>query len=304
MRKDSKLSVSVTGIELRHPVMNASGILGDSVEGIRRLIGSGVSAVVTKTLTLEPREGYLPPILVPLEYGLLNAVGLANPGIDYVETLVREAHSSGLPIVVSIGGMDSDEFHVLAVKAFESGADALELNLSCPHTPGYGVDTASTLSTLKAVADSVKSVTTKPVWAKLGYSRSILDEAGALLEKGIDALVLINTIPGMSIDVYARKPILTNRYGGLSGPAIHPVAVYTVYTVYREYRTHIVGAGGVLDWVSALELILAGARAVQVGTGFYVKGLRVVEEILDGIREYMDKTGAKSLEELVGSAVD
>lgn len=296
------VSTTITGIKLKHPLMNASGVLASSRQGVARLVETGVSAVVTKTLTLEPREGYLPPITLPLPYGLLNAVGLANPGIDSAVELVEEAHRHGLPVVVSIGGRDDEEFHELGVKALEAGADALELNLSCPHTPGYGVDLSATVETIRSVVSAVSSISEKPVWVKLGYSRSLVREAGVALDAGASALVLINTIPGMAIDVYVGKPVLSHGYGGLSGPAIHPVAVYSVYTVYKEYGVDIVGVGGVVDWSTAVELLMAGARALQVATAFYLKGLGVVEEIVNGLIDYMNYMGYRNLEEVIGLA--
>ncbi len=296
------LEAVVSGIRLKHPIMNASGILGSNTGGILRLIESGVSAVVTKTLTPEPREGYLPPITIPLGECMLNAVGLANPGIDAVNELVRTIHGHGLPAIVSIGGRNAGEFVALAVKAEEAGADALELNMSCPHTPGYGVDASKTIEAVKNIVSGVKSVTSTPVWVKLGYSRLLLREAGAALSAGADALVLINTIPGMVIDVYTGNPILTNRFGGLSGKCIHPVAVYSVYMVYREYQCEIVGVGGVQDWRTAVELIEAGAKALQIATAFYTKGYGIVHEILAGLTGFLEEINAKNITELVGLA--
>lgn len=296
------LEVVASGIRLKHPVMNASGLLGSNTEGILRLVESGVSAVVTKTLTLEPREGYLPPITVPLGECMLNAVGLANPGISVVDELVKAIHNYGLPAIVSIGGRNIDEFIALAVKAEETGADALELNMSCPHTPGYGVDASKTIEAIKNIVSGVKSVVDIPVWVKLGYSRFLLREAGTALAAGADALVLINTIPGMVIDVYIGKPVLTNRFGGLSGVCIHPITVYSVYMVYREYRCEIIGAGGVQDWRTAVELIEAGAKALQVATAFYTKGYSIVYEIVSGLTRFLEEIDVKNITELVGLA--
>ena len=296
------LEVVVTGIKLSHPIMNASGVLASTPEGVARLIDAGVSAVVTKTLTKEPREGYKTPITIPLPIGLLNAVGLANPGIEAVGKLVETGHSLGKPVIVSIGGRDPEEFLYLAEKALEAGADALELNLSCPHTPGYGVDAAKTIKTIKEVVKNTASISNKPVWAKLGYSRLLVKEAGAALEAGASALVLINTIPGMKIDVYALKPILSHGYGGLSGPAIHPIAVYSIYTVYREYKPEIIGAGGAVDWESAIELLAAGAKAVQIATAFHLKGYNIIKEIINGIKQYLKQTKRKNITEIIGSA--
>ncbi|ADI31354.1 dihydroorotate dehydrogenase [Staphylothermus hellenicus] len=296
------LTTSVTGIVFKHPVMNASGILAASINGVRILAKTGVAGIVTKTLTLEPREGYLPPITIPLDYGLLNAVGLANPGIDAVNVLVEEIHRYGLPAIVSIGGRDPGEFQVLAEKALDAKPEALELNLSCPHTPGFGVDAAATDKALKHIALNVSSISSIPVWGKLGFSRRIVRESEILLSNGVDAVVLINTLPGMFIDVYVGKPVLTHGYGGLSGPAIHPVAVYSVYKVYEELGAEIIGVGGVVDWKTCVELLLAGAKAVQIGTGFYMVGYDIVHNILDGVKKYMEEKGFSRISDIIGYA--
>jgi len=293
------LEVEVTGLKLKHPVMNASGVLATSVEGVRKLVEAGVSAVVTKTTTLQPREGYQPPIVIPLGCGLVNAVGLQNPGPRGLCEVIGEAKRAGVPAVASIGGSSVEEYAELAALAEECGADAVELNLSCPNVPGFG---AKAGVSQERVVESVKSTVKIPVWAKLSYTREIVSEAGRVLAAGADALVLINTIPALVIDVYARKPVLTNITGGLSGPPIHPVMLYTVYSIYREHRCEIIGVGGVVDWASALDTILAGARAIQIATGFYLKGYSVVSEVLTGIVKYMEEIGAKSIEELVGAA--
>lgn len=296
------LTVVITGLSFKHPIMNASGILASNTNGIKVLAEAGVSGIVTKTLTRESRKGYLPPIIVPLDYGLLNAVGLANPGIDAVHVLVEEIHRHGLPAIVSIGGKDPAEFQFLAEKALDAEPEALELNLSCPHTPGFGVDVTVTEDVLKKIALNVSSISTIPVWGKLGFSRRMVRESEILLSNGVDALVLINTIPGMAIDVYVGKPVLTHGFGGLSGPAIHPVAVYSVYKVYEELEAEIIGVGGVTDWKTCIELLLAGARAVQIGTGFYVVGTSIVGEILAGIRRYMEEKGFSRISDIVGYA--
>uniref|UniRef100_A0A7J3Y0E3 Dihydroorotate dehydrogenase n=1 Tax=Thermogladius calderae TaxID=1200300 RepID=A0A7J3Y0E3_9CREN len=279
--------------------MNASGVLAVDEQGALRLVEAGVSAVVTKSLTLTPREGYAPPIVVPLEYGLLNAVGLANPGVGYLARITRAVKEWSIPVVASIAGGSPGEFARLAEEALEAGVDAVELNLSCPNVRDLGVFNKAVHESVKAV----KSISGKPVWAKLSYSLSIEETAGRALDAGADAVVLINTLPAMKIDIYARKPILTNKSGGLSGPAIHPLAVYAVYKVYREYSCDIVGVGGVVDWESAVELIMAGAKGVQIATGFYMKGPGIVGEVVEGLRKFMEAEGYKSIDEIVGLAV-
>jgi len=284
--------------------MNASGILGSCREHIARLAEYGVSAIVTKTITSQPREGYETPIVIELPSGgVLNAVGLANPGKKVIHELVAEARRFGLPIIVSVGGRDEREFIDVAIEAEKSGADAIELNLSCPHTKGYGIEIGSEPSVVRTIVREVSSVLRIPVIAKLGICDKLVASAGSALEAGARALTLINTVKAMYIDVFSAKPVLSNVFGGLSGPPIHPLAVRAVYEVYRELRPEIIGCGGVHDWRSAAEMILAGARAVQVGTAFiHGSGRRVVESILSGLRSWLRMLGLKSIREAIGLA--
>lgn len=297
------LAVDIAGLRLKHPVMNASGILGSYREHIARLASYGVSAVVTKTITPKPREGYNPPIIVELPTGgLLNAVGLENPGKDIVEELVSEAKKFRIPIIVSVGGGNEEEFVEVAVKADTSNADAVELNLSCPHAKGYGIEIGSDPHIVYNVVKAVSSTVKIPVIAKLGLCDKVVDSAIKALEAGARALTLINTVKAMYIDVYTAKPFLTNIFGGLSGPPIHPIAVRVVYEVYRETKAEIIGCGGIYDWATAAEMILAGARAVQVGTALMKNPREVVENIVKGLRLWIEMLSLQSIEQAVGLA--
>lgn len=295
----TNLNTLVTGIKLKHPIMNASGVLSFSEEGLQKLTQLNVSAIVTKTLTLEPRKGYQPPIIIPVGNGIINAVGLSNPGIKLLPKIIKLVKDKNLPLIASIGGRNVDEYLEIAIKAEEAGVNAIELNLSCPNVSGYGLHSDIDInSVVKNVKGSVKI----PVWVKLGFTPKIIEEAGKALGSGADALVLINTLPATIIDIYAMKPVLTNKIGGLSGPPIHPIMLYSVYIVYREYMCEIIGVGGIVDWVSAIDTILAGAKALQIATGFYLKGYNIVNEILRGITKYMEEQGIKHIGELVGRA--
>jgi dihydroorotate dehydrogenase (NAD+) catalytic subunit len=297
------LAVDIAGLRLKHPVMNASGVLGSYREHIARLASYGVSAVVTKTITPKPREGYNPPIIVELPTGgLLNAVGLENPGKDIVEELVSEAKKFHIPIIVSVGGRNEEEFVEVAVKADTSNADAVELNLSCPHAKGYGIEIGSDPNIVYNVVKAVSSTVKIPVIAKLGLCDKVVDSAIKALEAGARALTLINTVKAMYIDVYTAKPFLTNIFGGLSGPPIHPIAVRVVYEVYRETKAEIIGCGGIYDWATAAEMILAGARAVQVGTALMKNPREVVENIVKGLRLWIEMLSLQSIEQAVGLA--
>ncbi len=297
------LSTEICGIRLKHPLMNASGILGSYREHIARLASYGLSAIVSKTITPQPREGYETPIIIELPSGgLLNAVGLANPGKRIISELVAEAKRLGLPIIISIGGKEEKEFLEVAIEAERSGADAVELNLSCPHAHGYGLEIGSDPTLVRAVVREVASSLKIPVIAKLGLCDKLLESASRALEAGARGLTLINTVRAMYIDVFSAKPVLSNIFGGLSGPPIHPIAVRVVYEVYRELGAEMIGCGGVYDWRSAAELILAGARAIQIGTALARQGRKLVESILSGLRRWLEALGLKTIFEAVGLA--
>ncbi|MEM0026640.1 MAG: dihydroorotate dehydrogenase PyrD [Ignisphaera sp.] len=305
MNQEPLLRVSIAGIKLLHPIMNASGFLGYSREHIRRLTSYGFSAVVTKTITPYPKKGYEPPIIIALPNGgLLNAVGLENPGKECIKEMVEEAKKLGIPIIVSVGGSTEEEFVEVAEEAELRGATAIELNLSCPHAKGYGIEIGIDPQKVFSVVKNVVSVTKIPVIAKLGLSDKVLESAGKALEAGATGLTLINTIKAMAIDIYSLKPILTNIFGGLSGPPIHPIAVRIVYEVYKEYKADIIGCGGVSKWEDIAEFVVAGAKAVEVGTAiiFSPASHKFVEEMLIGLRNWLKMLGFKSIEETIGVA--
>lgn len=296
------LRVSVAGLFLEHPVMNASGILGQEPEHVDRLIRAGFSAIVTKTFTLEPRPGYPPPVIVELESGgWLNAVGLANPGIERARDVIKRARERGRPVIVSIAGSSESEFAKLASLAEEFGASALELNLSCPHVKGHGIQLGADPELVYRTVSATTSVVRIPVIAKLGLCDRIVASAERALEAGAKGLTLINTVRAMTIDVYSFKPVLSNRYGGLSGPPIKPISVRVVYEVYEELGAEIIGCGGISSWKDVAEMLLAGAKAVQVGTA-YAKNEGVVADILRGLRDWLELIGFKNLRDVVGLA--
>ena len=296
------LSTNVGGLKLKLPLMQASGILGGSPEALEMVAKADVGALVTKTITLEPRKGYLPPIIVQTECGFVNAVGLSNPGKGAIRDLVKVGERHNLPVIVSIAGRDEKEFSELAWEAEDSGASAVELNLSCPHAKGLGLELGMDINMVKKVVEAVSTTTRIPVFAKLGLVDRLVDTASAALEAGASALVLINTIRGMVIDVDAMAPVLSNAVGGLSGKAIRPAAVRAVYEVYGETRAPIIGVGGVYTWRDAVELMLAGARAIQVGSAIVERGLTTFTEIKAGVAWWMHSKGFKEIDDFVGLA--
>jgi len=298
-------SSEVGGLELRIPLMPASGILGGSPGVLEKVAKKAkVGALVTKTITKEPRKGYDPPIVVSAPCGYVNAVGLSNPGAQAIKGLVEVGKKYNLPVIVSIAGKDEEEFAEVAWKAVDAGADALELNLSCPHAKGLGLELGTDANLVKRVVEAVARTVNVPVFAKLGLVDRLVETASKALEAGASGLTLINTVRAMVIDVDAMKPVLSNKVGGLSGRAIHPVAVRAVYEVYKELKAPIIGVGGIYDWKDAAELLLAGARALQIGSAVADKGLGVFSEVLAGLAWWMHNKGFKSLREVVGLATE
>jgi dihydroorotate dehydrogenase (NAD+) catalytic subunit len=296
------LEISVAGLCLKHPVMNASGVLGNTPEGVANLIKLGFSAVVTKSITPKPLEEFKPPIIIELPTGgLINAVGLANPGKLAIKELVDSARLFNVPVIVSVAGSEPSEFVDVASEAERAGANAVELNLSCPNRKGYGLEFGTQPSAVYKVTKDVASVTGMPVIAKLGLNDRVAEAAGKALEAGARALTLINTVKALYIDVYTLKPVLTAVYGGLSGPPIHPIATRVIYEIYEEYRPEIIGVGGVCSWQTAAELIAAGAKAVQIGTAL-VKDQGIVDKVVNGLSHWATVHGVRSIEELVGVA--
>ena len=298
------LSVEVAGMKLRNPLILASGILGITPGTLKRVERAGAGAVTTKTITKEKKSGYGNPVIVELEYGLLNAMGLPNPGVKYfLEEMKEMKKMLEIPLIVSIAGSTPDEYAYLAKIVSHAGADAIELNLSCPHVEKTGVEVGSDPDMVYDIVKNVKIASNKPILVKLSaMTPSIVEIGKAAVDGGADGIVAINTIRAMAIDIYARRPILSNKFGGLSGPAIKPIAVRCVYELYEAVRVPIIGVGGILNWQDAVEFILAGATAVEVGTAIAIRDLNIFREIKEGLIRYMIEEGFNSIKELIGIA--
>jgi len=298
-----RLVTEIAGLKLANPTMLAAGILGLTGSSLRSVVEAGAGAVVTKSVGLKPREGYPNPTVVQVECGLLNAVGLPNPGIHHFIEEIREAKETGVPIIVSVYGYSSEEFAEVAKVATEAGADALELNVSCPHVEETGAEIGSDPEFVAEVVREVKKKVDKPVFVKLTPNvANIAEVAKAAVEAGADAITAINTVRAMAIEIETTRPLLANRIGGLSGPAIKPIAVRCVYEVYREVDVPVIGCGGITTWRDAVEFMLAGASAVQIGTAIAFKGLGVFKSVTKGIDAYVKKKGFSSVKEIVGLA--
>ncbi len=294
---------TVAGIRLSNPMMLASGILDENGYTMLEILKKGAAAVVTKSIGTSERTGYKPPVVVPVQGGLLNAIGLANAGINNFKGEMEIALRGNKPVVGSIFGATADEFLQLALKMEEYGATAVELNLSCPHVAGYGTEVGSDPQLVEDIVDTLKSRLKIPVLAKLSPNvTNIVDIANAAHRA--DALVLINTVRAMSIDIHARKAVLTNRYGGLSGPAIKNVGVRYVYEVRKETGKEIIGVGGIENAEDLVEYVMAGASAVQIGTALYTQGKDVFNRIERDLEKFMEAEGFNRISEMVGVAVE
>jgi dihydroorotate dehydrogenase (NAD+) catalytic subunit len=298
------LRVNLAGLSLKNPTMLASGILGYSAETLKRVVEGGAGAVVTKSVGLKPRTGYANPTVVQVACGLINAMGLPNPGIDEFARDIREAKKVlDVPLIVSVYGFSAEEYAAVAEKAVKAGADAVELNVSCPHVEETGAEIGQKPEVLAEVVKRVKSAVEKPVFVKLSPNvEDIAETAEVAVKAGADAITAINTVKAMAIDIETAKPLLGNRRGGLSGPAIKPVAVRCVYDIYERVKVPIIGCGGVTSWRDAVEFMLAGASAVQIGTAIALKGPHVFGSVIRGLNAYLKRKGFRGVNEIVGLA--
>ncbi len=296
------LKVKLFGVEFENPVWTASGTFGFGLEYAPYVDLNRIGAVCVKGLSVEPREGNPPPRIWETPCGMLNAIGLQNPGVDhFVENVLPELRKYRCRVIANIYGSTIEEYTAVAsaLKGVE-GVHALELNISCPNVKkgglAFGVDPVEAAR----LTEEVKKVCDKPLIVKLSPNvTDIVEIAKAIESAGADALSAINTLLGMAIDIYRRKPRLKNKFGGLSGPAIKPVAVRMVYQVSQAVSIPVIGIGGISTWEDAVEFFLAGASAVQVGTANFFNP-KAAEEIVSGIESYLKEMSYSSVEELIG----
>ena len=299
----SHLAAEICGLRLKNPTILAAGILDETGASMRSIAGAGAGAIVTKSVGREPRQGHGNPSVVELSFGLINAMGLPNPGIEEFAGEVKEAKKSGVPIIGSVFAGTEDELAELASKMEKAGADAVELNLSCPHAKGYGAEIGSTPELVELFCHQVKKATRIPVFAKLTPNTSSISSLAVAAEKGgVDAIVAINTLKAMAISPEARMPVLANKTGGLSGAAVRPVGVRCVFEIYESVKIPIIGVGGISSGRDALEYIMAGASAVQIGTGVWTDGPEVFGKVNRELLMFMESNGFETVRDMVGVA--
>jgi dihydroorotate dehydrogenase (NAD+) catalytic subunit len=296
------LSVNFGGICLRNPTILASGFLGISMDLFRRLYKLNAGAIVSKSISCSPIEGYRNPTIVSLNYSsYLNAVGLANPGADAFSEEIRG--NDNLPIMVSLVGSSEKEFPTLVEKFDRLNIIGYEINLSCPHVAKMGIEVGDDPELVYRIVKATRLHTTKPIFVKVGVGNTdVLSVAAIAKDAGADGITAINTLRAMAIDIETGIPILANKIGGLSGKPIKPLAIRCVYEITKKVGIPVMACGGIFDWEDAVEAMLAGASAVQLGSVLATEGLSSFHAICTGIQAYLKRKNAENVMEIIGLA--
>ncbi|MGB9167347.1 MAG: dihydroorotate dehydrogenase [Nitrososphaeraceae archaeon] len=295
------LSIDIAGIHFRNPLLLASGFLGISQEIFNRLYRSGLGAVVSKSISVDPMEGYKGPTIISInQKSYLNAIGLSNPGAN---AFSEEISNNTVPLIVSLVGSSATEFPNLIKKFDKLNILAYEINLSCPHVAKMGVEVGDDPALVTKIIKTIKANTKKPVIIKVGIGNvDVVKLADIIEESGADAITAINTIRAMAINTETGMPVLSNKIGGLSGSSIKPIGVRCVYEISKKVSIPVIGCGGIMNWEDVIEYMLAGATTVELGSVIGYHGLGVINKIIKGISGYLDKKGYKSVKEIIGIA--
>ena len=301
--KSINMSVKIGTLKLKNPVMTASGTFGYGGEYADYVDLNKLGAIVVKGLSLKPRAGNPPPRIMETPSGMLNAVGLQNIGVHtFIEEKLPILRKYDTNVIANIYGETYDEYKKVAQKLTSAkGVHALEVNISCPNVRKGGLSFGADIKSAAAVTRKVKEVTDLPVIVKLTPNVTDITAIAAAVEKaGADAISLINTLTGMSVDIFTRRPHLKNVTGGLSGPAIKPVALRMVWQVLQKISIPVIGIGGIMNAEDALEFLILGTKAVQIGTANFINPQATIE-IIGGIERYMELNGIKNISKLIGT---
>lgn len=295
------LKVTVAGVELANPLIAASGTFGFGREYAEFYPLSTLGGISCKGITLQERPGNPPPRIAETPSGMLNAVGLQNPGVDhFIENDLPWLRQQGTAVIANIAGNTPEDYCAMAEKLSDSDVDMIEMNISCPNVKQGGVQFGTSCEGVGSITAAVRKHCKKPLMVKLSPNVSDIGEIAAAAEAaGADAISLINTLTGMRIDIRTRRPIIRNNTGGLSGPAVFPVAVRMVWQASQRVKIPVVGLGGIATWQDAAEMLLAGATALQIGTVLFTDPYAPVK-ILDGLNRFLDEEGLSSVTELTG----
>ena len=296
------LHVNVAGVEFSNPLIAASGTFGFGREYAEFYPLSALGGVSSKGITLKARPGNPAPRIAEAPGGMLNAVGLQNPGVDH---FIREdlpwLRGQGTRIIANIAGNTPEDYCAMAEKLNDTDVDMIELNISCPNVKQGGVQFGTTCAGVSGLTKAVRAHCKKPLMVKLSPNVTDISEMALAAEsEGADAVSMINTLTGMRIDIRTRRPIIHNNTGGFSGPALLPIAVRMVWQTYQKVKIPIVGLGGISTWQDAVEMLLAGATALQIGTVLFTDPYAPVK-IAEGLSKFMDENGVQSVSELTGA---
>lgn len=298
------LKTDICGVEFRNPLMLAAGIMGSNASSMNWILKSGAAGVVSKSFSLNPHSGYVNPTTVGVEGGIINAIGLSNPGVANFKEELKKIERKDNVIIASIYGATPSEFSKLVLEV-QDHVDMIELNISCPHAmEGYGASIGQDCNLSHKIVSASKNLAEVPIIAKLTPNvTDVVEIAKTCEDAGADALSLINTLgPGMKINIDVARPVLSNRFGGMSGQAIKPIAISKVYSVYGNVGIPLIGVGGVYTFEDVVEFIFAGAKAVQIGTAIMDEGVDVFNKINFSLEKFMQDKGYSSIDDMVGLA--
>jgi dihydroorotate dehydrogenase (NAD+) catalytic subunit len=298
---DYNIPITTAGLNLKNPVIVASGILGLSQSIFDRLYKIGAGAIVSKSISLNPREGYRNPTIVSVDnMSYINAVGLANPGAEWFSTEISKNNG---PLLVSLVGSDRSEFSAIVRKFKNIKILGFELNLSCPHVEKMGMEIGDDPNLVHDIIRSIKKDTTKPLFVKVGLGKSDIVEIAKTAESaGADGITAINTLRAMKIDIETHCPVLENKIGGLSGSAIRPIGVRCVFELSKNIKIPIIGCGGIMTYSDVLEYMMAGASAVQIGSLIGLKGIYSVRNVIKDLRAFLEEHNINDIREIIGVA--
>jgi dihydroorotate dehydrogenase (NAD+) catalytic subunit len=298
------LKVEIAGVEFANPIMTASGCAGYGEELSKLYPLSKLGALVTKSITRKPRHGHPPPRTVETPGGMLNAIGLANVGIDnFLKDKVPFLEKQNTKVIVNVAGSTIEEYVYVCNRLADcERVDMVELNISCPNVDEGGIEFGSNVEMTEKSISEVRQVFKRPIIAKLAPNvTSVVEIAKAAERGGADALSIINSVIGTSIDIKTWKPMITNVTGGLTGPAIKPIALAMVRDVHRHCKLPIIGIGGIMDYKDVVEFMLCGATAVQVGTALFIDPTAPLK-IIEGLKKYLKSRKLGRVKELIGKA--
>lgn len=304
----SNLKIKFLNKTLNNPLVLASGIMGSNYGSLLRMSKTKIGAITTKSISMESKQGHKNPIIIEYEHGFLNAVGLPNAGLNKMALEIEKLKKTySRPMILSIFENTTNKFIKLAEKASKLPVDFLEINISCPNVEKeFGKPIATDSEKTYEVVKKIKKVSKIPIIVKLSSNVTSIIEIGISAEKaGADAICAINTVgPGMVIDTETFTPVLANKVGGISGPAIKPIAVRCIYELYENLNIPIIGIGGVQSVENVIEFMLAGASLVGIGTAVYYDGVEIFNKLESGLNKWLDDHNIKNIGDLIGKAHD